>query len=385
MPSPLATNGSIAAETRRFRFLDGLRGWAAVVVLLHHIFIDGVPANGVMANRDLWAKVFFLNGTLAVCVFFVISGFSLSIRHLQTGDGRALGRIAAGRYLRLAVPIFAVCAITHVLLLLGVIPPAWQRPAPLDLFLTFQPTLEHLMSFSLFKVFVAYSGAETYDPPLWTMSYEFYGSFMVFAVIAALAPSRRRTLALGLLFLLLAAVQTYFALFVAGVLMADMFVFAVPSSTANRAGGALCLAGLLLVLLPSSYFGLVYIAGGACLTAGAVFCGPLRRFFESGFSSFLGWISFPLYLTQAAVIYALAPRALAQLAALGFAPEAQRWIADSLLLPTAFIVAVVFCPVNDFAMAAARRFGGRFVAVCDELRERLTRRSQPQALAPSRE
>jgi peptidoglycan/LPS O-acetylase OafA/YrhL len=122
-----------------------------------------------MADRSLWARVFFLNGTLAVSVFFVISGFSLSIRFLETGNGRALGRIAAGRYLRLALPIFAICVITHALLLSGLIAPAAQRPAPLDQFLAFTPTIERLMSFSLWKVFVAYSGAETYDPPLWTI------------------------------------------------------------------------------------------------------------------------------------------------------------------------------------------------------------------------
>ena len=65
---------------QRLRFLDGVRGWAAVVVLLYHIFIDGLPANSFMADRALWGKVFFLNGTLAVCVFFVVSGFSLSVR-----------------------------------------------------------------------------------------------------------------------------------------------------------------------------------------------------------------------------------------------------------------------------------------------------------------
>ena len=154
----------------RFRFLDGLRGWAAVVVLLHHLFVDGLPANSFMADRALWAKVFFLNGTLAVSVFFVISGFSLSIRYLETGDGRALGRIAAGRYLRLALPIFAICAVTYVLLVLGLIPPAAPRPSPLDQFLSFSPTIDGLLSFALLKVFVAYSGAESYDPPLWTMT-----------------------------------------------------------------------------------------------------------------------------------------------------------------------------------------------------------------------
>jgi peptidoglycan/LPS O-acetylase OafA/YrhL len=57
-------------------------------------------------------------------------------------------------------------------------------------------------------VFVAYSGAESYDPPLWTMTYEFFGSFMVFALIAYLRPSRLRTLLLTVLFLLLTALQT---------------------------------------------------------------------------------------------------------------------------------------------------------------------------------
>ncbi len=44
----------------RFRFLDGLRGWAAVVVLLHHIFIDGLPPNSFMADRIFWAEECFL-------------------------------------------------------------------------------------------------------------------------------------------------------------------------------------------------------------------------------------------------------------------------------------------------------------------------------------
>lgn len=381
----LRTGHGVESETKRFRFLDGLRGWAAVVVLLHHIFIDGLPANAVMADRTLWAKVFFLNGTLAVCVFFVISGFSLSIRYLETGNGRALGRIAAGRYLRLAIPIFAICAITHGLLLSGLILPAAQRPAPLDLFLTFKPTIEQLLSFSLLKVFVAYASAETYDPPLWTMTYEFYGSFMVFALVAYLRPSRRRTLALGALFLVLAALQTYFALFVAGILLADLFPLIAPSTSANKAGAALCVTGLLLILLPSDWFGLVYIAGASCLTAGAVFCAPVRLFFENRFSSFLGWISFPLYLTQAAVIYALVPRGLDLLASLGLAAEMQRCILGAALLPIALFFAIAFCPINNFALAASRRFGISFVTLCDEIGQRVMRRGDPQAFAPSRE
>ncbi len=106
----------------RFGFLDGLRGWAAVIVLFHHVFVDGLPANDFMADRLFWARIFFMNGTFAVCLFFVISGFSLSISYLQTGDERGLARMAAGRYVRLAIPIFAICSITYLLLALNIIP-----------------------------------------------------------------------------------------------------------------------------------------------------------------------------------------------------------------------------------------------------------------------
>jgi peptidoglycan/LPS O-acetylase OafA/YrhL len=152
----------------------------------------------------------------------------------------------------------------------------------------------------LLKVFVAYSGADSYYPPLWTMTYEFFGSLMVFAAIACLRPSRLRTLLLAVLFLLLTALQIYFALFVAGILIADLFPLIGASTAANRAGAILCGAGLLLIALPHTWFAAVYVGGAACLTAGVILCAPVRRFFESRLSNFLGWISFPLYLVQAA-------------------------------------------------------------------------------------
>jgi hypothetical protein len=66
---------SMNGDTKRFLFLDGLRGWAAVVVLFHHVFVDGLPANDVMADKILWAKIFFMNGTFAVCLFLLSPGF----------------------------------------------------------------------------------------------------------------------------------------------------------------------------------------------------------------------------------------------------------------------------------------------------------------------
>ncbi len=133
-----------------------------------------------------------------------------------------------------------------------------------------------------------------------------------------------------------------------------------------------------MIALPHTWFAAVYIGGGASLTAGAILCAPVRRFFETRLSGFLGWVSFPLYLVQAAVIYMLAPRGLDLLASYGFAPQTQRWILDFALIPVALLCAIAFCPVNDFAVTASRRFGASVVAFCKDFGVRRARRNEPR-------
>jgi peptidoglycan/LPS O-acetylase OafA/YrhL len=124
----------------RFGFLDGLRGWAAVIVLFHHIFVDGLPANAHGRPAVLGQNLFH-ERHICRLPLLRISGFSLSISYLQTGDERGLARMAAGRYVRLAIPIFAICSITYLLLGLNIIPPSAERPHPLDIFGTFTPSV----------------------------------------------------------------------------------------------------------------------------------------------------------------------------------------------------------------------------------------------------
>jgi peptidoglycan/LPS O-acetylase OafA/YrhL len=344
----------------RFGFLDGLRGWAAVVVLFHHIFIDGLPANSFMADRLFWAKIFFMNGTFAICLFFVISGFSLSISYLQTGDDKGLARMATGRYVRLALRIFAICAITYLLLVLNIIPPAGQRPSPLDGFGTFTPTVKGLFAFSLFGTFVSQSSTENYNPPLWTMFYEFLGSFMVFATVAILRSRRLRNWTLGALFVALAVYEPFFSLFIAGIFIADLFRQKESLKSGNLVGAALCAVGLVLTLLPETWSHLKYVAAPVCLVAGVALFVPAKRLFENRLGEFLGWISFPLYLVQAAVIYSVSVRGLDVLAFFGFEAPEQRWIVGAATVPIAIFFAILFCPINDFAVRLSRRLGAAF-------------------------
>src|SRR5262245_57388497 len=208
-------------RSMRLGFLDGLRGWAAVVVLFHHIFVDGLPA------QQLYGRSAFLGESIFyerhVCGLPLLCDLRLFAIDRLSADRRGLARMAAGRYVRLALPIFAICAITYLLLILNIIPPSAQRPSPLDVFATFTPTLNGLFEFSLFGTFVFRSHAESYNPPLWTMFYEFLGSFMVFAIVAVLRSWRLRTWILGALFAVLALYGPFFSLFVAGILIADLF------------------------------------------------------------------------------------------------------------------------------------------------------------------
>lgn len=370
----------MADGANRFRFLDGLRGWAAFAVLIYHIFIDGLPANAFMADRGWWARVFVLNGTLAVCIFFVVSGFSLSIRYLATGDARGLARIAAGRYVRLAIPIFAICVVSYVLMVTGLIGPAESRPAPLDMFLRFTPTIEGLLGFSLFKVFFAYSNAESYDPPLWTMSYEFFGSFIVFAILALVRSWPPRTVVFVALFLPLMVGQSYYALFVGGILIADLVSRLHLWPGANRAGAALCAGGMALGLFLTPWFDTVYIAVAMLLVAGIALCAPIRSLFENRFGDLLGWISYPLYLVQAPVVYAFSVGGLHYLSAFGFDDATQRWIVGAATVPVAIVCAVAFCPINDLAVKLSRKTGKAFVALFDGLTD--SRGSRARGAAP---
>jgi hypothetical protein len=77
---------------RATAFLDGVRGWASLAVLIHH------AREGFFRRSDSpaqhWLLVVLGDGSMAVHVFFVLSGFVLSVRYLESGN---LGDWAAWR------------------------------------------------------------------------------------------------------------------------------------------------------------------------------------------------------------------------------------------------------------------------------------------------
>jgi len=326
-------------KTNRLLALEGLRGIAAVIVVLFHAlliffpsfyygpsqYIDGL--HSFHFEDNLYANPFsiFLSGPFAVAIFFVISGFVLTVGFFQTKDQMIIKKLAMKRYIRLALPalasiliVFLVLAtglgvlklnaesITQSIWLIGIWPMA--------------PNLGDALIQGLVTIFTI--GDVSYNPVLWTMKYEFAGSFLVFIVAILFRQSKYR----WILYLALAIAfhNTWYLGFILGMILADLYVLGYfPFSYKKKPLMILALAvglffgsylygssqGTIYEFLKFSWLDdtmsqMFYFSVGAALVVIAVLTLPqLSRIFESKFISGLGKFTFSLYLIHMVVLF----------------------------------------------------------------------------------
>lgn len=115
----------------RLAFLEGLRGVAALIVLIHHLFLAFWPTTYFGTHEtahhklDIWlykysALVGFLHtGTFSVALFFVLSGYVLTFRYSSAKDTELIESLAIKRYFRLAIPALGSILIAYFLMKLG--------------------------------------------------------------------------------------------------------------------------------------------------------------------------------------------------------------------------------------------------------------------------
>ena len=292
----------------RVHFLDGLRGWGALSVLLCHAFVDVFPVDG--ASKNLLSQTFLFNGTFAVWVFFIVSGYSLSIHFCETREGTGLKRMFVGRYFRLAVPILIVSLLVWASSNLGLIPDVEKRQGRLNEFLVATPSIGDTVAFSLYGVFFAYKPSQTLVPPLWTMTYEIWGSFLVLALLALVGKLGKRWVVYAILGVVTYHINPMYAAFLVGLLLAELHasgLLMTHEKTANRLSTMLFPGILLLAtFLPGSDTTLypdVFLTLSASFVTCVLLNKSLTGFFSNTVSRWLGTISFPLYLIQAPVFF----------------------------------------------------------------------------------
>ena len=321
--------------TEKITYLDGLRGIAAINVMIMHFFIILAPAmiydNQLPSHLGNLEQIFRSTplgligaGNFSVCIFFVLSGYVLTQKYFKTRGKEIIISSAVRRYIRLLIPVLAAIILSFLLSSVGLLHYYFETimisaNSNYRNYWTFTPNIFDAVKQAMWASFFV-GGDIYYNPVLWTMKIEFYGSMLVFAVALLFGSLRNRWtfyLAAVVLFF-----NSYYLAFVIGMVLADMFNNKTPLfKTSNKLILSIILVlGLFIGSYPinivtgDSLYGflnnglfqtpkMTYHIIGAGMIMYVLLNSPwLQKVFSSPVSVFLGKISYSLYLIHFLVI-----------------------------------------------------------------------------------
>ncbi len=334
----VADIGRMAETGRKLVPLEGLRGIAAAIVVLYHLVL-GFTAKGVGVVPHRYGPfdvviqflLGMLNGGASVAVFFVLSGFILS---LPFAEDRRVLRVAMAmlkRWPRLAAMTLIACLFAWALIVWSgheyqhaarVTGAGWMAShgnAPL--------TGQHLTWWGaayegLISAF--FEGDVRFDSPLWTMRIELFGSFAVFVAAPLLFALRSWALRL----VLVAAVMwlagttypvTYVSDFLVGTVLAMLFAEGRMPRFSNAQAVVVGVLALYLFSFTYEQALLIHAPLKAVMPAGdsghfvwdaaavlIIFLllgnAFLERVFSLPWAAWLGLLSFPIYLLHGPIM-----------------------------------------------------------------------------------
>jgi len=360
-----------AAAPARVAALDGLRGWASLSVVVFHL---GWETFGKLfpIYRSFPAAL-ISNGSFAVSLFLMVSGYVLTIRGWRDKDKVPVRRSILKRYFRLTPPILVSVLIFWAIVALG-----WSsthdaglivhRPDWLATFARFHPDLVDALKFGLLGTYLE-ANPGGYGPFLWTMAVEFWGSFVVLGLCWFELPRHWSYLPLiaATVIALVVTWVPYFpiaACYPAGALVAlmtkDSLIGSEPPSRTESA------AATVVALIALIGAGLGEMANASnqvvALIAMATFLmvlrsGPILRFLSLPVSQWLGRLSFPLYLIQISIIVSLTSGLVVFTGANGILNPLTALGIALVSIAACLLAAQLFMPVERFTLDLASRVG----------------------------
>lgn len=351
----------------RLSYIDGVRGWAAFLVVLFHVFRESM-VNVWPVVKSPWLSI-ILDGHLMVFIFFVLSGDALSVSFFSTNSLKATSKIILQRYIRLTIPILMSCLIVFCLMSLNLtfaseVSHLLGRQDWYGRFLNFEPSLYSCIKFSLRDVYFEYDKNLSYNPFLWTMSVEMLGSLLVFSILLVTAEIKNKYRAkflVGLTLIIFLLSATY-ALFVYGLLLG--FLRSAGYLKDRRffswlSIGFFCSLVFISVLQTSEGDGWFLLKktiesnfGHAIIASFAVYCiyviSPVRAFFCGKLSVFLGKISFAMYVLHFPVIVSVYAGGLLYLNSMGYRSD------FFILLLSFFVILIVLIMAYFWSIIESR-------------------------------
>lgn len=154
---------------KKLKKLEAVRGFAAVYVVLHHLF----AARFIIAGKNF--SILFRFGQEAVILFFLLSGFVIQYAFSLSAD-KSFKTFFSKRFLRIYIPLICVFIANYLL-------DAVQSGTflPIDLH-SLAGTLLMLQDTSFLKPHVI---ADPFlgNTPLWSLSYEWWFYMLFFVVV----------------------------------------------------------------------------------------------------------------------------------------------------------------------------------------------------------
>lgn len=316
------------------RAADGLRGIAALAVFFEHFLLIFYPggfqhffpwvaapgAHSGWAEKVLqWPFVSALiSGGLAVCIFFVLSGYVLTKQYTKSANIDALRSLAGRRYLRLGIPVFASVMLSYGLFCLlpyqvnavaEITKSAWLTSQSIQ----GQPGLLDALKDGVYGAI--FLGRVGLNSPLWTIRIEFIGSMLIFAYSALAWTGRRGLISaatyLALIYFYAPQEWPYYLAFLLGSYLGNAKIRLNGWASAGSVLAALYLASLdgspmfawlhKLPFEPGILASLCYVLAGGLIVLVARY-GTFGRIFTARPIQFLGRISYPLYLVHVPII-----------------------------------------------------------------------------------
>ncbi len=329
----------------------------------------------VLGFCDLSHKVWesplriLISGYFAVQVFFVLSGFVLSISFFRSLDQGVLVSAALRRYFRLMLPVLSSLVFAWILQstvgfhhraaadLMGQAPDSW-----------FHRGAEYLLSFKesviqgVYETFFAYTGKRSLNTSLWTMSIELYCSMFVFGFLALCGKLSRRYLIYAILFLLLRKVNENMMTFLFGVMLCDFYIVAQRKNKPFRLpwwqASSVILFGLFLGGTPlgwmTEHLGFAFPAtkdwprfGAFLLLVGVVGSPILQRFLQLRPLVWLGKVSFSVYLLYWPILVSIISSLYIQLRNHGWEHRGAIWLLFGIYFLLTMILAQFFSRYVD--------------------------------------
>ncbi|GHU65428.1 hypothetical protein FACS189447_04360 [Spirochaetia bacterium] len=363
-------------KTERVYYFDGIRGWMAIFVMLHHVMLACTAIYTVVYITPLH---YFIEIPLlmAIYMFFILSGVVLSMGFMKKQNDSSLASHAIKRIPRLGVPILILSIIVVSMMKLGFMYNLRAAESSGNEWLAipynFTPSYLSTLKYSFWDVFIFPYPQIRYSLDLWTISYEFYGTILVLLFLYFSKYFSKGLYIFNTILLVFLAVSTSNIVgFALGILVSHIFINKsevlekFQKSTKAKITGVLIFIIIYIIGRGFEDSGLERLIGVMrFIVAFAFIClvliiPEIQKFFSNKLSIFLGKISFTLYITHSVIVYSFTSFLIYKY---GFENASYQYIYGAVTVILALFVGYLFRPLDDISTKASNAFYAGFMNV----------------------